>query len=188
MRAEARGGRRWSSGATRRKDHWRKEEDMLENLRKKAEARLKKDEQAKETGEGHEGGTVRIENVTMKATDDGEFVPDDTIRAIAAAGGYDTVESWEAARKSEGVGRAAEKKAGSAGAGKKTSTTLVEKEKRKEERRKERKEVEAARSRGEKQPNMIENLGEWIASKFHAKNEQILAGGMEQERLQRKQV
>eukprot|EP00960_Hanusia_phi_P017507 515365-Hanusia_phi.AAC.1 len=150
---------------------------MLENLRRKAEKRLKKDVQARETEHDHRVGVVRVRNVTMRATDDGEFVPEDTMRAIAAAGGYDTVDSWEEARsKEEGEREDGKKRVERK---KKQSTKLVQRE-RKEERK-----VEAARSRGKEEPNMLENIGKWIASKFHANDVQILAGRMKHARLRR---
>lgn len=74
---------------------WAKEEDALERLQKKAEKRLKKDVKADDKAAGNDNNedTANAE----AATDAREGIPEDSIRAEAAAMGYSTVRAWREA-------------------------------------------------------------------------------------------
>lgn len=80
---------------------WKKEEQELGRIEKRAEVRLRKDE-ASGDGAGAVGGEMQGRNATGGEEmdvkdDDGELVPLETLRAEAAALGYPSVAEWRRA-------------------------------------------------------------------------------------------
>lgn len=137
---------------------WAKEEDALERLQKKAEKRLKKDVKADDKAAGNDNNedTANAE----AATDAREGIPEDSIRAEAAAMGYSTVRAWREANEHPlDIPLHAKKKA---------PAKVAPAKPRKQQKL-------------HRPENILGKLTHWVSAFFKADNEQQLYGGIPEE-------